>query len=174
MPTNMRATPTTTPRYALMEEQLLKETWTPYTWSFANSKCGGGMWVPRSSFHFNPYLAFELLLVPASCSIYKIQKKMRGVAMVTILSSHQQNTMVSTLSVLLLTLNKALLGGRPRITMFVLLLISHWIKLNYASCFLLRIPKNFSCTSSACRQPASGNERVIHSWFGHALACPRI
>ena len=82
--------------------------------------------------------------------------------------------MVSTLSVLLLTLNKALLGGRPRITMFVLLLISHWIKLNYASCFLLRIPKNFSCTSAACRQPASGNERVIHSWFGHALACPRI
>ena len=40
---------------------------------------------------------------------------MRGVAMVTILSSHQQNAMVSTLSVLLLTLNKALLGGCPRI-----------------------------------------------------------
>ena len=35
--------------------------------------------------------------------------------MVTILSSHQQNAMVSTLSVLLLTLNKALPGGRPRI-----------------------------------------------------------
>ena len=40
---------------------------------------------------------------------------MRVVVMVTILSSHQQNAMVSTLSVLLLTLNKALLGGRPRI-----------------------------------------------------------
>ena len=40
---------------------------------------------------------------------------MRGVAMVTILSSHQQNAMVSTLNILLLTLNKALPGGRPRI-----------------------------------------------------------
>ena len=35
--------------------------------------------------------------------------------MVTILSSHQQNTMVSTLNVLFLTSNKALLGGRLRI-----------------------------------------------------------
>ena len=33
--------------------------------------------------------------------------------MVTIFSSHQQNTMVSTFNVLLLTLNKALLGGHP-------------------------------------------------------------
>ena len=49
---------------------------------------------------------------------------MRGVAMVTILSSHQQNAMVSTLNVLLLTLNKALPGGRPRITRFILMLIS--------------------------------------------------
>ena len=40
---------------------------------------------------------------------------MRGVAMVAISSSHQQNVMVSTLNVLLLTLNKALPGGRPRI-----------------------------------------------------------
>jgi len=46
----MWATPTTMPRYVLVEEQLLKETWTPYTWSCANSKCGGGMWVPRSKF----------------------------------------------------------------------------------------------------------------------------
>ena len=35
--------------------------------------------------------------------------------MATTLSLHQQDTMVSTLSVLLLTLNKALPGGRPRI-----------------------------------------------------------
>ena len=41
---------------------------------------------------------------------------MRGVAMVAILSSHQQNAMVSTLNVLLLTLNKVLPGGLPRIT----------------------------------------------------------
>ena len=40
---------------------------------------------------------------------------MRGVAMVTILSSHQQNAMVSTLSVLLLTLNKAVPEGPLRI-----------------------------------------------------------
>ena len=41
---------------------------------------------------------------------------MRGIAMVTTLSLHQQDTMVSALNVLLLTLNKALPGGRPRIT----------------------------------------------------------
>ena len=35
--------------------------------------------------------------------------------MVVIFSSHQQNAMVSTFNVLLLTLNKALPGGRPRI-----------------------------------------------------------
>ena len=42
--------------------------------------------------------------------------------MATILSSHQQNTMVSALNVLLLTLNKALPGGRPTITHAYLLL----------------------------------------------------
>ena len=44
--------------------------------------------------------------------------------MVTIFSSHQQNAIVSTLNVLLLTLNKALPGGRPRIASFVLIPIS--------------------------------------------------
>ena len=61
---------------------------------------------------------------------------MSGVAMVTTLSLHQQTIVVSTLIVLLLTLNKALPGGCPRITRFVLMLISIWIKLNHASCFL--------------------------------------
>ena len=61
---------------------------------------------------------------------------MRGIAMVTILSSYKQNTMVSTPNVLLLTLNKALPGGRLRITRFVLIPISLWIKLNHSSCFL--------------------------------------
>ena len=56
--------------------------------------------------------------------------------MVTILNSHKQNTMVSTLNVLLLTLNKALPGGRPRITRSVLMLISLRIMLNHASCSL--------------------------------------
>ena len=74
------------------------------------------------------YLGLEMVLVLASCSIKKKKKKKkkkRGIAMATTLSLHQQDTMVSTLSVLLLTLNKALLGGRPRITMFVFLFISH-------------------------------------------------
>ena len=47
--------------------------------------------------------------------------------MVTILSSHQQNAMVSTLSVLFLTLNKALPGGRPwigRVSLMVRLIFS--------------------------------------------------
>ena len=44
--------------------------------------------------------------------------------MATTLSLHQQKDMVSTLNVLLLTLNKALPGGRSRITRFVLMLIS--------------------------------------------------
>ena len=42
--------------------------------------------------------------------------------MATTLSLHQQDTMVSALNVLLLTLNKALLGGRPRITKVSLML----------------------------------------------------
>ena len=49
---------------------------------------------------------------------------MRGIAMVTTLSLHQQDTMVSALNVLLLTINKALPGGPPRITRYVLMLIS--------------------------------------------------
>ena len=40
---------------------------------------------------------------------------MKGIAMVTTLSLHQQDTMVSALNVLLLTLNKALPGGHQRI-----------------------------------------------------------
>ena len=56
--------------------------------------------------------------------------------MVTTLSLHQQNTMVSALNVLLLTLNKALPGGRPRITRYKLMPISLLIMLNHASCSL--------------------------------------
>ena len=44
--------------------------------------------------------------------------------MATTLSLHQQDTIVSALNVLLLTLNKALTGGSPRITRYVLMLIS--------------------------------------------------
>ena len=55
--------------------------------------------------------------------------------MLTTLSLHQQDTMVSALNVLLLTLNKALPGGRLRITRFVLMPISLRIMLDHA--FLL-------------------------------------
>ena len=145
MPTNMFATPTTTPRYVLVEEQLLKETWTPYTWSFANSKCGGGMWVPRSKF-FSQFISCLGIGVCPRISLYKKWKKReRGIAMVTTLSLHQQDTMVSTLNVLLLTLNKALPGGHPRITRFVLMFALVWIKLNHASLLPLSI---FSVCSS--------------------------
>ena len=51
--------------------------------------------------------------------------KNRGIAMAITLSLHQQNIVASTFNVLLLTLNKALPGGRSRITRFVLILISH-------------------------------------------------
>ena len=61
---------------------------------------------------------------------------MRGIAMVTTLSLHQQNAMVSALNVLLLTLNKALPGGRPRITRYKLMPISLRIMLNHALCSL--------------------------------------
>ena len=73
------------------------------------------------------YLGLEMVLVLLSwfLKLYKKgRKKMRGIAMVTTLSLHQQDTMVSALNVLLLTLNKTLLGGPPRITMYVLMLIS--------------------------------------------------
>ena len=65
--------------------------------------------MPRSKFFLNPYLVVELVLVLASCS-------------------NQQNIMVSTLNVLLLTLNKALPGGRPRIAR-----VSLMVRLNFSS-----------------------------------------
>ena len=47
--------------------------------------------------------------------------------------SINKNAVASALNVLLLTLNKALLGGRPRITRFILMHISLWIMLDHAS-----------------------------------------
>ena len=84
----MRDTPTTTPRYALMKEQLQKETWTPYTWSFANSKCRGGMWVPQSKFLSQFISCLGIGVCPRILLRKKMKKmkKMRGVAIVTILS----------------------------------------------------------------------------------------
>ena len=129
MPMNVRATPTTMPRYVLMEEQLQKETWAPYT--LQTPSVGEVCEYPKVSSFLNSYLVLELVYVLASCSIKKWEELPWWQYCL-----YQQDTMVSTLNVLLLTLNKALPGGRPRITRFVLMLISVWIKLNYASCFL--------------------------------------
>ena len=131
----MRATPTITPRYALMKEQLQKETWTPYTWSFANSKCGGGMWVHQSKF-FSQFISCLGIGVCPRILLYKKMKKKWEELPWWQYYLHQQDAVVSTLNVLLLTLNKALPGGRPMITRFVLMHISLWIKLNHASCSL--------------------------------------
>ena len=73
--------------------------------------------------------------------------------MVTTLSLEQQDTMVSTLNVLLLTLNKVLLGGRPRITRFVLILIP---SLNKAqSCFMLPLSILVCSSLNVCRETHS-------------------
>ena len=128
----MWATPTTTPRYALMKEQLQKETWTPYTWSFANSKCGGGMWVPQSKFFSQFISCLGIGICPRISLYYKNGRSCHG----DNIDSINKNTVVSTLNVLLLTLNKALPGGRPRITRYKLIPISLRIMLNHASCSL--------------------------------------
>ena len=55
--------------------------------SNANSKCGGGMSVTRVSYFCGKsYLGLEMVLVLASCSLKKDEKK-RGISMVMTLSS---------------------------------------------------------------------------------------
>ena len=148
----MRATPTTTPRHALMKEQLQKETWTPYTWSFANSKCGGGMWVPQSKF-FSQFRSCLGICVCPRILLNKKKEKMGRIAMLTTLSLYQQNAMVSILNVLLLTLNKALSGGHPRITRFILILIP---SLNKAqSCFMLPLSILVRSSLNVCHETHS-------------------
>ena len=78
---------------------------------------------------------------------------MRGVAMVTTFSLRQQTIMVSTLNVLLLTLNKALPGGRPRITKFVLTLIS--CLNNAQSCFVLPLSLLVRSSLNVCHETHS-------------------
>ena len=87
--------------------------------------------------------------------------------MVTTLSLHQQDTMVSALNVLLSTLNKALPGGRPRITRFVLMPISLWIKLNHVS-FL---PLSVRACSSLNVLDASHIHRPFKSSMVLGLKC---
>ena len=132
----MRATLTTTPQYALMKEQLQKEIWTPYTWNFANSKCGGGMWVPQSKFLSQSISYLGIGVCPRILLYRKLKKKWEELPWWQHWVFINKNTVVSTLNVLLLTLNEALPGGRLRITRFMLMPIPLWIKLNHASCSL--------------------------------------
>ena len=123
-----------------MKEQLQKETWTPYTWSFANSKCGGGMRVPRSKF-FYQFISYLGIGVCPRILLYKkwwIKERERNCHGDNI-NSINKNAMVRTLNVLLLTLNKALPGGRPRITRYKLISISLRIMLNHASMLPLSV-----------------------------------
>ena len=76
---------------------------------------------PEVSSFLNPYLVLELVYVLVSCSIKgERERDCHG----DNVDSINKNDVVSTLNVLLLTLNKALPGGRPRITRFVLIPIS--------------------------------------------------
>ena len=131
----MWATPTTKPRYVLMEELLLKETWTPYTCSFANSKCGGGMWVPWSKL-LSQSISWLWIGASPRTLLYKENEKNERSCHGDNIVSTNKNVVASTLNVLLLTLNKALPGGRPRITRYKLMPISLRIMLNHASCSL--------------------------------------
>jgi len=104
--------------------------------SIANFKCGGGMWVPRSKFLSQSISCFG---IHVSCCILLHKKIKKWEELLWWQVFHQRNTTVSTLNVLLLTLNKALLRGRPRITRFVLMFTSVRIKFNHASCFPLSV-----------------------------------
>jgi len=127
----MRTTRTTIPRYALMKNNYRRRLELHTLEVLQTPSVGEVCECPKVSSLLNSYLVLKFVYVLTSCS--KKMKKMRGVAMVTTLSLHQQTIMVSTLNILLLTLNKALPGGRPRITRFVLMLISFWIMLDHAS-----------------------------------------
>jgi len=121
----MRATPTTTPRYTLTKNNYRRRPELHTLEVLQTPSVGEVCEYPKVSSFLNSYPVLELVYVLSSCSIKKKKrKKMRRIAMVTTLNLHQQDAMVSTLNVLLLTLNKALPGGCPRITTFVLMLIS--------------------------------------------------
>ena len=79
---------------------------------------------PEVSSFLNSYLVQELVYVLVSCSIKKMMKKRERDCHGDNIDSINKNAMVSTLNVLFLTLNKALSGGRPRITRYKLIPIS--------------------------------------------------
>ena len=117
---------------------------------------------PKVSSFLNSYLVSELVYVLQSCSI----KKWEGLPWWQYYL-HQQDVVVSTLNVLLLTLNKALPGGRPRITRFVLMPISCWIKFNHASV----LPLSVLAYSSLSVFDASHTHRPFKSSMVLGLKC---
>src|SRR6185503_12028664 len=106
----MRATPTIIPRYALRKNNYRRRLELHTLEVLQTPSVGKVCEYPKVSSFLNSYLVFELMYVLASCFIKKKEKKERN-CHVTTLSLHQQNAMVSTLNVLLSTLNKALPGG---------------------------------------------------------------
>ena len=131
----MRTTRTTIPRYALMKNNYRRRLELHTLVVLQTPSVGEVSECPKVSSLLNSYLVLKFVYVLASYSLLK-KRWMRGVAMETTLSLHQQNAVVSTLNVLLLTLNNALPGGRPRITRFVPMPICFWIMLNHVSRFL--------------------------------------
>ena len=83
----MRATPTTTPRYALMKNNYRRRHELHTLEVLQTPSVGEVCDYPKVSSFLNSYLVLELVYVLAPCSIKeKNEKKMRGVAIVTILS----------------------------------------------------------------------------------------
>jgi len=82
----MRATPTTIPRYALMKNNYRRRLELHTLEVLQTPSVGEVCEYPKVSSFLNSYLVLELVYVLAPCSIKEKMKKMRGVAIVTILS----------------------------------------------------------------------------------------
>ena len=119
----MRATPTTTPPYALMKNNYRRRLGLHTLEVLQTPSVGEVCEYPKVSSFSSIHILSWNWCMSSHLAPYekKEKKKKRGIAMATTLSLHQQDTIVSALNVLLLTLNKALPGGRPRITRVSLL-----------------------------------------------------
>ena len=123
---------------------------------------------PEVSSFLNSHLVLELVYVLAPCSIKEKNEKNERSCHGDNIVSINKNAMASTLNVLLLTLNKALPGGRPRITKFMLVPISLWIKLSHASL----LPLSVLACSSLNVFDASHIHRRFKSGMVLGLKCP--
>ena len=86
---------------------------------------------------------------------------MRGIAMVTTLSLHQQDTMVSALNVLLLTLNKALPGGHPRIARVSLMVRVKFSLNKFQSSLVLKTSRAIILFPSCCFDLTPGTSTSV-------------